>query len=62
MSYHTKIYLTCLKDKESNHHKCRELSKAYLQCRMDKKLMAEENLDEVGNKKKNKYYIVCLFH
>ena len=30
------------------HHKCRELSKNYLQCRMDHQLMAEENLDDLG--------------
>jgi len=30
------------------HHKCRKMSKEYLQCRMDHQLMAEENLDELG--------------
>lgn len=30
------------------HHKCRDLSKDYLQCRMDKQLMAEEDLDDMG--------------
>ena len=32
----------------SMHHKCKELSKDYLQCRMDRKLMSEENLDDVS--------------
>lgn len=41
-------YLICLKDSKDVHHKCRELSKNYLQCRMDKQLMSEENLDNLG--------------
>lgn len=43
-----KEYLTCLRNQQDQHHKCRELSRAYLQCRMDRALMAEENLDEMG--------------
>mmetsp|Transcript_7249 Transcript_7249/g.14318 ORF Transcript_7249/g.14318 Transcript_7249/m.14318 type:complete len:116 (-) Transcript_7249:476-823(-) len=42
-----KEYLECLKEEKNKHHKCRELSKDYLQCRMDHELMAKENLDEV---------------
>ena len=41
-------YLECLKEEKQQHHKCRELSKEYLQCRMDNELMAKENLDEMG--------------
>lgn len=41
-------YLECLKGEKQQHHKCRELSKDYLQCRMDNELMAKENLDEMG--------------
>eukprot|EP00562_Extubocellulus_spinifer_P002054 CAMPEP_0178478972 /NCGR_PEP_ID=MMETSP0696-20121128/4939_1 /TAXON_ID=265572 /ORGANISM="Extubocellulus spinifer, Strain CCMP396" /LENGTH=110 /DNA_ID=CAMNT_0020106365 /DNA_START=209 /DNA_END=538 /DNA_ORIENTATION=- len=43
-----KEYLECLKEEKNKHHKCRELSKDYLQCRMDHELMAKENLDEMG--------------
>lgn len=31
-----KQYVKCLKENKNNNGKCRELSKAYLQCRMDK--------------------------
>jgi len=43
------VYLTCLK-RESNgdHFPCKKLSRAYLQCRMDKNLMASENMDHLG--------------
>eukprot|EP00545_Synedropsis_sp_CCMP1620_P001851 CAMPEP_0119005584 /NCGR_PEP_ID=MMETSP1176-20130426/1811_1 /TAXON_ID=265551 /ORGANISM="Synedropsis recta cf, Strain CCMP1620" /LENGTH=119 /DNA_ID=CAMNT_0006957415 /DNA_START=76 /DNA_END=432 /DNA_ORIENTATION=- len=41
-------YLGCLKESRDMHHKCRDLSKDYLQCRMDKQLMAEENLNDMG--------------
>ena len=41
-------YLHCLKEKREQHNKCRELSKDYLQCRMDRELMAKEDLNEVG--------------
>lgn len=40
-------YLSCLKDVDDKHHLCRELSKEYLQCRMDRNLMASEDLDKV---------------
>jgi cytochrome c oxidase assembly protein subunit 19 len=40
-------YLSCLKDVNDKHHLCRELSKEYLQCRMDRNLMASEDLDKV---------------
>ena len=42
------IYLSCLKEQADVHHKCRDYSKAYLQCRMDNELMSRENLDNLG--------------
>jgi len=30
------------------HHKCRDLSRNYLECRMERQLMAKENLDDMG--------------
>uniref|UniRef100_A0A7S2WGM6 CHCH domain-containing protein n=1 Tax=Eucampia antarctica TaxID=49252 RepID=A0A7S2WGM6_9STRA len=44
-------YLSCLKEEKDQHNKCRELSKEYLQCRMDRQLMADEDLDELGYSK-----------
>jgi hypothetical protein len=41
-------YLKCLKDSKDIHHKCRELSREYLQCRMDNQLMSKENLENVS--------------
>jgi cytochrome c oxidase assembly protein subunit 19 len=41
------IYLSCLKREQQQHNKCRELSKDYLQCRMDRQLMAKEDLNDV---------------
>eukprot|EP00568_Trieres_chinensis_P000775 CAMPEP_0183298596 /NCGR_PEP_ID=MMETSP0160_2-20130417/5573_1 /TAXON_ID=2839 ORGANISM="Odontella Sinensis, Strain Grunow 1884" /NCGR_SAMPLE_ID=MMETSP0160_2 /ASSEMBLY_ACC=CAM_ASM_000250 /LENGTH=142 /DNA_ID=CAMNT_0025460669 /DNA_START=233 /DNA_END=662 /DNA_ORIENTATION=+ len=41
-------YLECLQSSRSQHHKCRELSKEYLQCRMDNQLMAREDLNDMG--------------
>mmetsp|Transcript_4353 Transcript_4353/g.9798 ORF Transcript_4353/g.9798 Transcript_4353/m.9798 type:complete len:111 (+) Transcript_4353:894-1226(+) len=41
-------YLACLKESRDVHHKCRDFSKEYLQCRMDHQLMSRENLDEMG--------------
>jgi cytochrome c oxidase assembly protein subunit 19 len=40
-------YIGCLKESKQQHHKCRDLSKKYLQCRMDRELMAKEDLDKV---------------
>jgi cytochrome c oxidase assembly protein subunit 19 len=42
------IYLSCLKREQQQHNKCRELSKDYLQCRMDRQLMAKEDLNDMG--------------
>mmetsp|Transcript_20923 Transcript_20923/g.45553 ORF Transcript_20923/g.45553 Transcript_20923/m.45553 type:complete len:128 (-) Transcript_20923:1614-1997(-) len=41
-------YMECLNDSSQVHHKCKELSKDYLQCRMDRQLMSKENLDDMG--------------
>jgi len=43
-----KTYLTCLHAAKAQHHQCREMSKAYLQCRMDRQLMSEEDLNDMG--------------
>lgn len=40
-------YISCLNDQKDKHYLCRELSKEYLQCRMDRQLMASEDLDKV---------------
>jgi len=40
-------YLSCLKEGGDKHHLCRDFSKDYLQCRMDRNLMASEDLDRV---------------
>mmetsp|Transcript_29995 Transcript_29995/g.60017 ORF Transcript_29995/g.60017 Transcript_29995/m.60017 type:complete len:115 (-) Transcript_29995:622-966(-) len=41
-------YISCLKEEHDKHHLCRDLSKEYLQCRMDRKLMASEDLEKLG--------------
>jgi cytochrome c oxidase assembly protein subunit 19 len=41
-------YLECLKQERDLHYKCRDLSKEYLQCRMDRQLMAQEDLNNVS--------------
>jgi len=41
-------FLSCLKQKDHNHHECRDYSRDYLDCRMKRGLMKEENLDEMG--------------
>jgi len=43
-------FLACLDKAESDHFACRKLSRAYLECRMQNKLMAQENLDKLGLK------------
>ncbi|XP_021749619.1 cytochrome c oxidase assembly protein COX19-like [Chenopodium quinoa] len=46
-----KEYLNCLKVAGHNSGKCREFSKKYLQCRMEKNLMAKQELSELGFRK-----------
>lgn len=41
-------YLDCLQASDDAHYKCRELSKAYLSCRMERQLMAKEKLEDLG--------------
>ncbi len=41
-------YLSCLKDNKNDYFPCRDLSKAYLQCRMDRNLMAKEEMSNLG--------------
>ena len=43
-----KAYLQCLKENKQDNYACKELSKSYLQCRMDKELMAKEDLKDLG--------------
>ncbi|RDX65391.1 hypothetical protein CR513_55955 [Mucuna pruriens] len=46
-------YLNCLKTGAHQSEKCRQFSKKYLQCRMDKNLMAKQDLAELGFKESN---------
>eukprot|EP00286_Rhodomonas_abbreviata_P005958 CAMPEP_0181325064 /NCGR_PEP_ID=MMETSP1101-20121128/20711_1 /TAXON_ID=46948 /ORGANISM="Rhodomonas abbreviata, Strain Caron Lab Isolate" /LENGTH=103 /DNA_ID=CAMNT_0023433317 /DNA_START=74 /DNA_END=382 /DNA_ORIENTATION=+ len=41
-------YLACMKKNENAHALCRDETKAYLDCRMQKGLMAKEKLDNFG--------------
>jgi len=50
-----KAYLACLRDNKQDHFPCKEFSRKYLQCRMDKDLMAEEPLDNLGLGDSKKY-------
>mmetsp|Transcript_35403 Transcript_35403/g.36069 ORF Transcript_35403/g.36069 Transcript_35403/m.36069 type:complete len:112 (+) Transcript_35403:215-550(+) len=43
-----KIYLSCVKEAKGDHFPCKNKSKAYLECRMDKDLMAKEDLNNLG--------------
>ncbi|XP_022964208.1 cytochrome c oxidase assembly protein COX19-like isoform X1 [Cucurbita moschata] len=43
-----KEYLNCLKTSGHQSEKCRHLSKKYLQCRMEKNLMAKQDMAELG--------------
>ncbi|KAK6284491.1 hypothetical protein POUND7_003443 [Theobroma cacao] len=43
-----KEYLNCLKTSGHKSDKCRQFSKKYLQCRMEKNLMAKQDLSELG--------------
>lgn len=54
-------YLSCLKDEQDKHHLCREFSKDYLQCRMDRNLMASEDLDKVNMFVFPRMFVMTLF-
>ena len=43
-----KVFLECLRQNKNNGRMCREESKKYLQCRMDKELMAKEEWRKLG--------------
>ncbi|CAN0090065.1 unnamed protein product [Ascophyllum nodosum] len=43
-----KAFISCLKEHNSDHLPCKTLSKLYLECRMDRNLMAREELDRLG--------------
>ncbi|KXJ28531.1 cytochrome c oxidase assembly protein COX19 [Exaiptasia diaphana] len=48
-----KKYMTCLRDHKGDNHSCREESKAYLECRMQRELMAVEDMNKLGFKDLN---------
>ncbi|KAL4859477.1 Cytochrome c oxidase assembly protein COX19 [Chlorella vulgaris] len=41
-------YLVCLKQHSSDAEACRELAKTYLKCRMERNLMAKQDLKDLG--------------
>ncbi|XP_035547599.1 cytochrome c oxidase assembly protein COX19-like isoform X2 [Juglans regia] len=43
-----KDYLNCLKSSSHLSEKCRNFSKKYLECRMEKNLMAKQDMSELG--------------
>jgi cytochrome c oxidase assembly protein subunit 19 len=43
-----KLFLGCLKSNNQDHFPCKEFSKDYLQCRMDRSLMSNEDLSQLG--------------
>lgn len=43
-----KAFLACLRKSNSDHFPCRHLSAKYLECRMDKELMAKDDLNNIG--------------
>lgn len=43
-------YMKCLKDNRKDAQKCRDVAKKYLECRMSKNLMAQEDLSNLGFK------------
>nr|ACG40852.1 cytochrome c oxidase assembly protein COX19 [Zea mays] len=43
-----KDYLGCLKSTGFQSEKCRQFSKKYLECRMERNLMAKQDMSELG--------------
>lgn len=43
-----KTFISCLETNKLEHHKCKQLSKQYLECRMNKNLMQHEDLNDYG--------------
>uniref|UniRef100_A0A8C4NEC9 Cytochrome c oxidase assembly protein COX19 n=1 Tax=Eptatretus burgeri TaxID=7764 RepID=A0A8C4NEC9_EPTBU len=44
------VYMRCLRAKGFDNSACRQQSKDYLQCRMERDLMAQESLEKLGYK------------
>ncbi|GAM22928.1 hypothetical protein SAMD00019534_061030 [Acytostelium subglobosum LB1] len=51
-------YIKCLADNKNQSRMCMELSKLYLQCRMDRGLMAKEDIDSFGYNELQKSKVV----
>ncbi|KAL0341993.1 UNVERIFIED_CONTAM: Cytochrome c oxidase assembly protein COX19 [Sesamum calycinum] len=49
--YEKKEYINCLKTSGHKSEKCRQFSKKYLECRMEKNLMAKQDMSELGFRK-----------
>lgn len=43
-------YMRCLRESHFDNSRCREESKEYLECRMDRQLMAKEPFEKLGFK------------
>ncbi|KAA0162126.1 hypothetical protein FNF27_08094 [Cafeteria roenbergensis] len=43
-----RAYLSCMQQKKSTHYRCSDASRDYLECRMSRGLMTEEDLDSLG--------------
>ena len=43
-----KVYLSCLRNNNTDHIHCRDLAQAYLACRMERGLMRPENFEDLG--------------
>jgi cytochrome c oxidase assembly protein subunit 19 len=41
-------YMACLKENSGQTEPCREIAKLYLECRMDRNLMAQQSLSDLG--------------
>jgi len=52
-----RLFLDCLKEHDRDHFPCRQLSRSYLQCRMDKELMAKEDMNNLGLGDKERSYV-----
>lgn len=42
------VYLSCLRNNNSDHIHCRDLAQSYLSCRMERGLMRPENFEDLG--------------
>ncbi|KAM0946070.1 putative cysteine alpha-hairpin motif superfamily [Dioscorea sansibarensis] len=48
-----KEYISCLKSSGYQSERCRHFSKKYLECRMERNLMAKQDMSELGFRKEN---------